>query len=321
MCGLAGFLTKPLILRTEEAAIVLRAMTDRIRHRGPDAEGFWMEAEAGIALGHRRLSILDLSDAGAQPMHSADQRYVLVFNGEIYNHRALRAQLDAENSALAWRGHSDTETLLAAISSWGLVVALQRAHGMFALALWDRRERVLLVARDRMGEKPLYCARLPSGWAFASELKALTQAPCFHPRIDADTVNAFLAFGYVPEGSCIYEGVHKLRPGHVARLDINANWPLAEPYETFGDLAFPKGQVERKRSAPNLQTLSIAMETLLAGVIDEQMLSDVPVGCFLSGGIDSSLVASLMQANRQTQINTFSVGFDDIRYNEAHHAA
>lgn len=303
-----------------------------LRHRGPDAEGYWDDLEAGIALGHRRLSILDLSAAGAQPMHSACGRYVIAFNGEIYNHKSLRAELDAAGqragAATAWRGTSDTETLLAAIAAWGLHQALRRACGMFALALWDRTARRLSLARDRMGEKPLYLARLvpengtyrAGGWAFASELGALRALPEFSASLDPSAISAYLAYGYVPETQCIYRGVRKVPAGHVLTLSAPAAEPAVEPFHPFVEV-LAEGLAQRDEGGMDEAGQLEDLERILMQVVDEQMLSDVPLGCFLSGGIDSSLVASLMQRQRALPVRTFSIGFSEARFNEAPHAA
>ncbi len=232
MCGIAGLILRPSA--GADLAAQVRAMTARMVHRGPDGEGQWCDPSAGIALGHRRLSVIDLSPAGAQPMVSASARHVIVFNGEIYNHPALRARLEAEGQA-GWRGASDTETVLAAIGAWGLPAALQAAQGMFALALWDRETRVLALARDRVGEKPLYVARLPDGIGFASEIKALRAAPGFAATIDRGAVAAMVRLGHVPEGQAIYQGVTKVPPGTILRYDADGGARAPEPYWTLSD--------------------------------------------------------------------------------------
>lgn len=294
-----------------------RRMADTLRHRGPDDEGIWVDEEAGVALGHRRLSIIDLSPAGAQPMASCSGRYVIAFNGEIYNHLALRDELAAVGAAPAWRGSSDTETLLATVAHWGLRDALRRAHGMFALALWDRQAQRLHLARDRMGEKPLYLARLDNSWAFGSELKALLAAPGFEARLCSDAVAAYLAYGYVPEIHCIFQHVQKVPPGQVMSLSRGQATPSIESYEIFGEL-LDHGLAARSSSErPTLDHL----EATLGQVVEEQMLSDVPLGCFLSGGVDSSLVAALMQSRSTRPVRTFAIGFGEARFNEAPHAA
>ena len=292
-------------------------MTDALAHRGPDADGLWLDGENGVGLGHRRLSILDLSPAGAQPMLSPDGRYAIAFNGEIYNHLDLRATLASGGAAPDWRGSSDTETLLAAVEAWGLDTALRKAKGMFALALWDRRENALYLARDRMGEKPLYLASLPGGWGFASELKALLQLPVFSPRLCHDAIGAYLAYGYVPQSHCIFEGVRKIEPGHITRLALDDLAETTRSYETFHDLV-RSGYDDRADQAGEPVD---RLEKVLGDVVEEQMLSDVPLGCFLSGGVDSSLIAALMQSRKAGDVRTFAIGFDEERFNEAPHAA
>jgi asparagine synthase (glutamine-hydrolysing) len=297
----------------EAATARLQAMNRAIAHRGPDAEGYWTDPEWGVALGHRRLSIIDLSPAGAQPMVSACGRYMLAYNGEIYNHASLRRELEDACTALAWRGHSDTETLLAAIAKWGLERALHKAAGMFALALWDRRDGVLSLARDRMGEKPLYLSRRDGAWLFGSELRALL-AGGQRRVIDRAALAAYLRLGYVPDHLCILESVYKVMPGGILRLRKEA-----EPEQLQYD------SVEaRFGQTPEITDRDKALSRLdqvLTEVVGDQMLSDVPLGCFLSGGVDSSLVASLMQATSPGAVRSFSIGFDNPDFNEAPHAA
>ncbi|OOY27836.1 asparagine synthase (glutamine-hydrolyzing) [Thioclava sp. L04-15] len=316
MCGIAGLLGPS----EDHAAVSLQAMTDAITYRGPDAEGHWFDEAQSVGLGHRRLSILDLSEAGAQPMQSRCGRFVIVFNGEIYNHLRLRRELEAA-SEQAWRGHSDTETLLAGIVAWGLEETLRRAKGMFALALWDLQTNILSLARDRMGEKPLYFSRLASGWAFASELKALLEAPGLEPELSASGIRAYLEFGYVPEGLCIFEGVEKVAPGHIVTLSRESSEAARLSFEVFTDLA-EKGLSQRGYSDGQSETVLLdKLAARLEEVVDEQSLSDVPLGAFLSGGVDSSLITSLMQAQSQTQVRSFSIGFGESRFNEAPYAA
>jgi asparagine synthase (glutamine-hydrolysing) len=286
-------------------------MSDRLVHRGPDAGATWEDSAAGIALGHRRLSIIDLSPAGAQPMVSADGRWVIAFNGEIYNFRDLRG--DLEGRGAKFRGHSDTEVLLAAVSEWGLEDALQRSNGMFAFALWDRQGRELHVARDRAGEKPLYYGRAGGAWVFGSELKALRQFPGFAPPIDRGALALFLRHGYIPAPWSIYQGVRKVRPGTVVTL-VHAG----EPQErTFWSAA---GVWERGARQPFRGSADDAreqVEDLLRDSVKIRMYSDVPLGAFLSGGIDSSTVVALMQAQSSRPVKTFTIGFREDGYDEA----
>lgn len=316
MCGIAGLLGPS----GDNAAASLQAMTDAITYRGPDAEGHWFDEVQSVGLGHRRLSILDLSEAGAQPMQSRCGRFVIAFNGEIYNHLRLRRELESGSDEL-WRGHSDTETLLAGIVAWGLEETLRRAKGMFSLALWDRQTNSLSLARDRMGEKPLYFSRLHTGWAFASELKALLEAPGLEPQLSASGIRAYLEFGYVPEGACIFEGVEKVAPGQIVSLFRESSEAARLSFEVFTDLA-EKGLSQRGNSEGQSETVFLdKLAARLEEVVGEQSLSDVPLGAFLSGGVDSSLITSLMQAQSQTQVRSFSIGFGESRFNEAPYAA
>ena len=314
MCGICGFL-----LPTDGIEVVsaTRKMTDSLRHRGPDDQGIWVDQDAGVALGHRRLSIIELGPAGAQPMTSPCGRFVIAFNGEIYNHLALRDDLAVEDVAPGWRGTSDTETLLAALGHWGLRETLCRAQGMFALALWDRQDQKLHLARDRMGEKPLYLARLSGGWAFGSELKALLVAPNFEAQLCRDAVTSYLAYGYVPDTQCIFQNVRKILPGHVTTVSLVDTFDVTHPFQTFNDLV-DKGLAARSTGNPDELD---HLERTLGQVVEEQMLSDVPLGCFLSGGVDSSLIAALMQSRSTLPVRTFAIGFSEERFNEAPHAA
>lgn len=319
MCGLAGVLQNNQ--REGELSTFARRMSDALEHRGPDASGLWVDQDAGVALSHRRLAIMDLSIEGHQPMVSESGRYALVYNGEVYNHHTIRADLEAGGRGPKWRGHSDTETLLAAIEAWGLCPALQRCNGMFAIAIWDRQDKSLSLARDRMGEKPFYLAKTTNGWAFASELKPLHHAPGFKAMLDRGAIAAFLAYGYVPENHCIFQNVVKVPPGGILKISPNSETPeLSRYYELSDDTAC----AANRDPGSELDDLDGAMrhiESMLRGVIDEQMISDVPLGCFLSGGVDSSLVAALMQGQTDSSVLTFSVGFKEARFNEAPHAA
>ena len=320
MCGFVGFITEP---RSADLETPILAMANRIRHRGPDDEGAWVDAGAGVALGFRRLSIVDLSAAGHQPMHSVCSRYVLVFNGEIYNHRALRAELHAKGSAPKWRGHSDTETLLAGFAEWGVIATLQRAVGMFALALWDRVERRLTLARDRFGEKPLYYGWVGQGTGralvFGSELKALRGYPGFTNAVSRDALGLYLQFCVVPAPYAIYEDVFKLTPGCLLTFranDLATQRVQIEPYWRLADVA-------RQGLANPIQSESEALAMLdvaLREAVALQVVADVPLGAFLSGGVDSSTIAALMQAQSTRPVQTFTVGFDEAGFDESVHA-
>lgn len=313
MCGIAGFVSR----RELDIDATVRAMTGVIRHRGPDDEGVWIDYEAGVALGHRRLSILDLSLSGHQPMVSASGRYVLVYNGEIYNHQALRSELDVAGVASHWHGHSDTEVMLSAIEQWGIEATLQRLNGMFAFALWDRKARALTVARDRMGEKPLYYGVHGDTLIFGSELKAITAHPAFQPEIDRNALADFMRLGYVPAPASIWRGIRKLPPASWMTVAIDKLDDLVP--SRFWDIAdvARHGIAEPRKAGPDLTD---DLENLLLDAVRLRMEADVPLGAFLSGGIDSSLVASLMQANANSPVRTFSIGFDDPAFNEAEHA-
>ncbi|CAK0741142.1 asparagine synthase (glutamine-hydrolysing) [Gammaproteobacteria bacterium] len=318
MCGIAGALTIRDFTSYQQA---LSRMTRAIAHRGPDADGHWYDSEAGIALGHRRLSIIDLTEAGAQPMLSVSGRYVLVFNGEIYNHLKTRKQLEREQKAPAWRGHSDTETTLAAIEIWGLEKTLQASTGMFAIALWDRAERVLSLARDRIGEKPLYYGLQGGALLFASELKAIKQAPGFKGEINRDVLALYFQYNAVPDPYCIYHGLHKLQPGTILRIsaeDVHkASLPEPQAYWSLVDIC------QRGLDNPFQGSAAEAvaeLERLFAQSIAEQTIADVPLGAFLSGGVDSSAVVAMMQAQSSQRVKTFTIGFTEQGFNEAEYA-
>lgn len=305
-------------------------MSAALTHRGPDAEGFWLDE--GVALGHRRLSILDLSPAGAQPMQSACGRYVIAYNGEIYNHLDLRNDLAAAGAAPDWRGHSDTETLLAGIAHWGLDETLKRAKGMFAVALWDRAEKRLSLARDRMGEKPLYWGWAGSDLVFGSELKALRKHPEFPRDTCRQALAQYLRFAYVPAPRSIHPGIYKLEPGCILTVDgtpphVAPNAPL-RPGESHGSINIRRYWSLETESEAGLndpitdEKEAIAQtENVLGDAVDRQMISDVPLGAFLSGGVDSSAIVALMQRKSTTRVQTFTIGFDEAAYDESNHAA
>lgn len=316
MCGIAGFL-QPGPLR-EGAAALARAMGDALRHRGPDAGAEWLDPQAGLAFAHRRLSIVDLSPAGAQPMASADGRWVICFNGEVYNHRALRAELQGAGRAPDWRGHSDTETLLAALAAWGVAGALERAVGMFAFALWDRRERTLVLARDRLGEKPLYYGAPGGTLIFASELQALRVHPAFDGGIDRGALALLLRLGYVPGPWSIHPGIRKLPPGTWLALRGAADVHAApQPYWSV------RAAAEAGARAPLALSDEAAvdrLDALLRTAIEGQRVADVPLGAFLSGGIDSSATVAVMQAASAEPVRTFTIGTPDAALDESAHA-
>lgn len=331
MCGIAG-IWWPGGQGQDRAEAVAAAMASRLHHRGPDARGVWADGAAGIALGHARLSILDLSPAGAQPMASPSGRYVMVFNGEIYNHLDLRRELETAGAAPLWRGHSDTETLLALIDHYGIAATLERVIGMFALAVWDRRERTLTLARDRIGEKPLYYGRAGRAVVFGSELKALRIAPDFEAAISPPALTRYLQFAYVPAPLSIYRGVFKVEPGTFVELSYGAPSSLGEeplrPGETAIGITVNQYWSLAKVAAAGLANpiLSEAeavdrLEAVLSTAVRRQMLSDVPIGAFLSGGVDSSTIVALMQRVSAEPVRTFTVGFDVAEYDESPYAA
>lgn len=323
MCGIAGIFLHPEKSDPRKLATIAQ-LTATLQHRGPDASGTWIDAEGGIALGHRRLSIVDLSEAGKQPMLSRDKNLVMSFNGEVYNFAELRRTL--EKSHHRFRGHSDSEVMLATFESFGIEASLPQFSGMFALGVWDRRARTLHLMRDRMGKKPLYIAIVPDGIVFASELKAIRAYPGFEPRIDRNAIAMVLQYGFIPDHSCIWEGVFKLPPGSILSI-------TADDVAT-GSLPHLRRQVRRwwqlaataEAGQQNLLTASPAdleteLDQLLRDAVQQRMKADVPFGVFLSGGIDSSMIAALMQAQSQQPIRSFTIGFAESSYDEAHHAA
>lgn len=348
MCGLAGFLGGRPWPSSTGAHELLRCMGDAIASRGPDGSGIWQDA-AGIGLVHRRLAVLELSPAGEQPMISACGRYVIAFNGEIYNHLELRAELDrgaasvmttfgnrvVENlapsdglkrqiryvSSVSWRGNSDTETLLAGFSAWGIRATVERCVGMFAFAVWDRAEHMLVLGRDRLGEKPLYYGWQGRGDAacflFGSDLAALRMHPAFAEDIDRAALCLYVRHNYIPAPYSIYKGFHKLPPGHLLTVSLARREPSVQPYWSLTQVA------ERGALAPftGTDTEAVdALEEMLRTAVRQQMVADVPLGAFLSGGIDSSTVVALMQAQSSQRVKSFTIGFDEQGYNEAEHA-
>lgn len=317
MCGIAGLLSARADTQAEVLERSVRAMADTLAHRGPDDAGTWVDAEAGVALGHRRLAILDLSPAGHQPMVSEDGRLVLSYNGEVYNFRELRAEL--EGGGHKFRGSGDTEVLLAAIGAWGLETALQRAWGMFAFALWDRARRVLWLARDRAGKKPLYYGSAGGRLLFGSELKALAAHPDFAAGIDRDALGLYLRYGWVPGPHSIYRGVRKLPAGSFVALAPGqaADAVSPRPYWSAREVA-ERGA--REPFAGSLEEAVEALDALLGDAVGRRMISDVSLGALLSGGIDSSTVVALMQARSARPVRTFSIGFREAGFDEAGHA-
>jgi asparagine synthase (glutamine-hydrolysing) len=314
MCGICGFIDlRRTVAQPFEA---VKAMAATLEHRGPDAAGAWMDSTLPVAFGFRRLAIIDLSDKGAQPMSSADGRMTLVLNGEIYNHPELRAEL--EHMGIHFKGHSDTEVLVEAISRWGIDAAVARANGMFAFAVWDSERRELHLIRDRLGEKPLYVFIESNCLVFASELKALHQFPGFNPAVDRAAVGALMQYGVIPAPASIYQNVRKLGPG--THLVVSCNDDRLHRSETIY-WALDEGAPEQNSLRPFGASAVDELESLLLDSVRLRLTADVPVGALLSGGIDSSLVVALMQALSSQPVRTFTVGFAESSYDESAAAA
>lgn len=292
-------------------------MATAIAHRGPDGDGAWTDQGAGVALAHRRLSVVDLSAAGNQPMVSARGRFVLAYNGEIYNHLDLRRELESSSAAPAWHGHSDTETLLAVIEAWGIEATLKRSVGMFAFALWDREARSLVLARDRAGEKPLYYGWQGDVFLFGSELKALRAHPAFNAAVDRGALALLLRHNYIPAPYSIHQGIFKLPPGTWLQMAQGQREARPQAYWSLAEVA------ERGMANPFAGSDGEAVDELarlMGKAVAGQQVADVPLGALLSGGIDSSLITSLMQAQSTRRVRTFTIGFDEKAYDEATHA-
>jgi asparagine synthase (glutamine-hydrolysing) len=315
MCGIAGFLTGASDGRARELAEVSSAMDACLQYRGPDDHGFWVDEESGVALVHRRLSILDLSPAGHQPMISADGRFVIIYNGEIYSHQPIATELAARGHRFL--GHSDTEVIVNSFAENGIEPTLKRMIGMFAIALWDRRERSLILIRDRLGIKPLYWAKFGKLFLFGSELKALRAHPGWNAEIDRSAVAAFMRYNYIPAPHTIYRGVYKLEPGTILTLPWQDEPRIARFWNAR---AIARNGILNPLDGNDAE-LTEQLEALLQDAVARRMIADVPLGAFLSGGVDSSTVVALMQQARLGRVRTFSIGFDFPDYNEAHRAA
>ncbi len=316
MCGIAGLLLATQASATELGALT-QGMTDTLAHRGPDADGVWIDDVSGVGLGHRRLSIVDLTAAGAQPMASADERWITTYNGELYNTEDLRSQIEAEGHRVNWRGHSDTEVILEAVTLWGVVEAVKKFNGIFALALWDRRDRRLWLVRDRLGIKPLYWGRLgTSGLLFGSELRALRAHPRFDASLDMQAVAAYLRSACIAAPRTIYRDAFKLPPAHILSVASGED-PKLTCYWNLREIAVD-GQHHLDRRSDT--EVTDELETLLRDAVGRQMVADVPLGAFLSGGIDSSAVVALMQTQSSRPVRTFSIGYHEKAYDEAVHA-
>lgn len=323
MCGFVGVIEE---CREDELQATLYRMSSRLAHRGPDDSGIWTDAGNGVGLGHRRLAIIDVSAEGHQPMISADGRYVIAFNGEIYNFQEIRDRLEQEGLDCTWRGHSDTEVLLAAVVRWGVKAALLNFVGMFAFALWDRYEQTLYLARDRAGEKPLYYGWSDQAFLFASELKAFHGHPDWRAELSRESLALYVRFGYISAPHSIYRNVYKLPPAAMLQLPLatiqhdgeGSHAPFtAEPYWSASGVA-AAGELHPFRGSPREAVDSL--EGLLRRAVRQQMIADVPLGAFLSGGIDSSTVVALMQSQSNRPVQTFTIGFDEAGFDEAVHA-
>ena len=314
MCGIAGFVDTRGNATAAPLTETVRQMASQLSHRGPDDAGEWCDDEWRIALGHRRLSILDLSPAGHQPMVSASGRFVLAYNGEVYNFADLRAEL--VDLGLTFRGHSDTEVIVEAISAWGLAKTLPRLIGMFAFALWDTERHELILVRDRLGIKPLYWGYLDGSLIFASELKAFKPYPGWHPALNPDAIAAYLRHNYIPTPHCIYDGVHKLQPGCYLTFAAGRE-PNVRYYWDFRDIA---AEAVADRQPIEAEDAEQSLDRLLRDAVGKRMVADVPLGTLLSGGIDSSLVTALMQVQSERPIKSFSIGFAEAEFDEAPHA-
>jgi len=324
MCGLIGFVQN-VFFDENNAKNIIGMMSNKLQHRGPDSAGCWLDSINGIALGHRRLAILDLSPAGHQPMESNSERYVICFNGEIYNHNELRNELEKENSRelnVTWKGHSDTETLLACIESWGLESTLKRCVGMFSLALWDKQKNCLSLARDRFGEKPLYYGWNNGVFIFGSELKSFKAHPNFKPKIDRQSLTLLMRHSYVPSPYSIYEGISKLTAGSILELPLKALYNrqyATEPLKYWSVTNVISVGKNNQFTGTDEQAIT-ELETLLSNSVKQQMIADVDIGAFLSGGIDSSLIVALMQMQSSQPIKTFTIGFDNNLFDESKYA-
>ncbi len=328
MCGIAGFVER---LDKEKALHQLKKMGNSILHRGPDSHGEFYDEDAGVGLSHRRLSILDLSPAGHQPMASNSGRYILTYNGEIYNFKVIRKIL--EQRGVSFKGHSDTEVLVNCIEELGLEESLNKICGMFAIALWDKKDNELTLIRDRSGQKPLYYSFNNGSVQFASELKALKLSPGWQGEVDSDNLALFMRHNYIPAPHSIYKNTFKLMPGTTLQIKINNSTGKACELDNFTPFKNVQGKLSplmywdldehidgKRRTFTNPDDAVDELENILSEVVKEQMISDVPLGAFLSGGIDSSLVVAMMQKNSSQKVKTFSIGFEDDAYNEAHHA-
>jgi asparagine synthase (glutamine-hydrolysing) len=320
MCGIVGFLGGQLVISADRSLAQIRQMANTITSRGPDDFGVWHEPSV-ISVAHRRLSILDLSPAGHQPMVCFADRYVIVYNGEIYNHLELRREIESGDKSILWRSHSDTETLLAGFLMWGIYATVRKCVGMFAFAVWDKVERVLTLGRDRFGEKPLYYGWQGEGedatFLFGSEIKALQVHPAFCGSIDRNSLCLLMRYSYIPAPHSIYQNIFKLLPGHLLTVTLTHRDPVLKQYWSLSEVC--ETGVSKPYIGTDVQTVD-ELERLLKSAVRHQMMADVPLGAFLSGGIDSSTVVALMQSQSAEAIKTFTIGFNESGYDEALYA-
>ena len=314
MCGFVGFIGEPGALDAETLERLAARMADRLESRGPDDAGTWVSPSAGIALGHRRLAIIDLTAAGHQPMVSASGRSVIAYNGEVYNFADIRRELEAENRQ--FRGGSDTEVVLEACEAWGVERAVSKFIGMFAFAFWDANARRLTLVRDRLGIKPLYWGRSGGVLFFGSQPKAFADHPAWRPVVDRDALAAYLRHAYVPAPRSIFQGIEKPEPGSMVEIDAEGR----ESRHRYWDLRSLARDGVRERTALDDTTAVEALDGLLRDAVKRRMIADVPLGVFLSGGIDSSTVLALMQAQSTRPVKSFTIGFDEAGHDEARYA-
>jgi asparagine synthase (glutamine-hydrolysing) len=317
MCGITGFWNFTNSSKRDDLLSIVTRMTDIIRHRGPDDDGAWVDESKGVALGFRRLAIVDLSPTGHQPMLSANERYVMIFNGEIYNYTELRSELDS--ASYTFRGTSDTEVMLAGILEWGLEKAFMRFNGMFAIALWDRHEKRLHLIRDRIGVKPLYYGWAGNTLIFGSELKSLTTHPDFKPEVDRQSLTLYLRYGYVPAPYSIYQGIKKLEPGTILTFDEGKSQADGSRIRYWSTREAVERGVQNPFHGDDREAVA-ELDRLLKESVRDRMIADVPLGAFLSGGIDSSTIVAMMQTQSTRPVKTFTIGFQEAGYNEAEYA-
>jgi len=315
MCGFSGFIGGRKLV--SDPYSVLKKMGDTLSHRGPDDNGEWYDSACDVGMAHRRLSIVDLSSAGHQPLISSSGRYIIAFNGEIYNHLLLRAELERNHNVKKWNGHSDTETFLACFDAWGVQKSLERVVGMFAFSVWDSKEKVIILGRDRIGEKPLYYGWQNNTFFFGSELKSFKPHPAFQAEINRDAISLFLRHNYIPSPHSIYKGISKLQPGNLLIVSITSPKPKIISYWSSSNII--TSGINNQFNGSTIEAVD-ELERLTMESVKQQMISDVPLGAFLSGGVDSSAIVAVMQAQSTRPIKTFTIGFSEEKYNEAKHA-